>query len=69
MQVSAAEQFILRVENRFGGNFMLNARILGTCMLTVSQIGQCSFWLDSEIVYDDFSFFLSSPSLFSFISF
>lgn len=50
MQVSVAEPFILRVENRFMANSMLNARILGNCMLTMTRIGQCPFWLDSEIV-------------------
>lgn len=50
MQASAAEQLILNVENKFIVNSVLNARILGNCMLTMTGIGQCLFWLDSEIV-------------------
>lgn len=49
MQALAAEQLILSVENKFIVNSVLNARILGNCMLTMTRIGQCLFWLDSEM--------------------
>lgn len=66
MHVSAEEQFILRVENRLRANSMLNARILDDCFLTMTRIGQCPFWLDSEIVWD-YSFFLFLLFFLSFL--